>query len=294
MKCYNCNAKSLKYDPKKDSYICSHCGYEYPKQYFFISHSHLDIEKVRLIRDTIEETFFYEPILFFLKCLSDENELQELLQREISERIWFIYCKSENAEKSKYVQQEREYVNHLIDNGKKIHIIEVELDKYNIWNNKIYNYIKSQIAFQIKKTKLFISYSMYDRNLFFELKLNLTNAGYSVWDASDILIADNWQDSIISHIKEHSYKDGAFLYLVTNESLNSNAMKMEIEYAIHQKATLLPIILYDDNYTAKELQFKLYKQLPHLSKIMAINIRQNAIKEDIDKLINGLNSLSQN
>ncbi len=294
MKCYNCNAKSLKYDPKKDSYICLHCGYEYPKQYFFISHSHLDIEKVRLIRDTIEETFFYEPILFFLKCLSAENELQELLQREISERIWFIYCKSENAEKSKYVQQEREYVNHLINKGKKIHIIEVELDKYNIWNNKIYNYIKSQIAFQIKKTKLFISYSRSNRNIFLELKENLTKVGFSVWDATDFSIADDWQYYITNYIKEHSYKDGAFLYLVTNESLNSNAMKKEIEYAIHQKATLLPIILYDDNYTAKELQFTLNEQLPFLSNIMTINIRRNAIKEDIDKLINGLNSLSQN
>lgn len=94
MNCYSCNSKKLEYVKETDSYVCRNCGYVYPKQYFFISHSHIDIEKARIIRNTIEETFFYEPILFFLKCLSDEHELNDLLRREIYERIWFVYCKS--------------------------------------------------------------------------------------------------------------------------------------------------------------------------------------------------------
>ena len=67
MKCLNCDCENIIYVNTKenpDSYKCMKCGYIYPKNYFFISHSHLDIEKVRVIRNTIEETFFYEPILF--------------------------------------------------------------------------------------------------------------------------------------------------------------------------------------------------------------------------------------
>lgn len=291
MVCYNCNAKRLKYNSEKDSYICLNCGFEYPKQYFFISHSHLDIEKVRLIRNTIEETFFYEPILFFLKCLSDDNELQDLLRREISERIWFVYCKSENAEKSKYVQQEREYVNNLIKNGKKIHIVEIELDKYNIWDNRITKYIKSQISFQIKKTKLFISYSRKDEGAFIELKNNLTAAGYSVWNLTDNLsFEQDWDDSLITNIEKHSHKDGALLFLVTNNSLNSDWIQAEILCALKQNATIIPIIMYNNQSEKEELQQRLNERFLSLAVIQSIYVRQNAINEDIEKLINGLKS----
>lgn len=293
MQCYNCNAKSLKYDVEKDAYICLNCGYEYPKQYFFISHSHLDIEKVRLIRNVIEETFFYEPILFFLKCLSDENELQNLLQREISERIWFVYCKSENAEKSGYVQQEREFVRKLIENGKKIHIIEIELDKYNIWNNKIFSYLKEQISFQIKKTKLFISYSGSDKYIFNELKDHLTAFGYSVWDILGDSSDADWFGSASNHIKKHSYKDGAFLFLVSDHSLNSPFLIKELKYAITQNAFILPVIIDDGTYSAKSLQLIFNEKYPELSKINMFKLRQNAIKEDVEILINDLKSLSE-
>ena len=138
-----------------DSYKCLDCDFEYKKQYFFISHSHLDIEKVRIIRNIIEETFFYEPILFFLKCLSDDNEIQNLIEREISERIWFVYCDSENARNSMYVNKERQYVKKLVENGKKINILNIELDKFNIWDKQCYEYIKDQISFHIRKSKIF-------------------------------------------------------------------------------------------------------------------------------------------
>ena len=49
--------------------------------YVFISHSHQDIQKVRQIRNAMEEAGF-EPLCFYLKCLSDEDEtlLSELMK----------------------------------------------------------------------------------------------------------------------------------------------------------------------------------------------------------------------
>ena len=291
MQCYNCNAKSLVYNVENDSYICKKCGYEYPKQYFFISHSHLDIEKVRLIRNTIEDTFFYEPILFFLKCISNDNELQDLLQREISERIWFVYCKSENASNSKYVQKERAYVNQLIKNGKKINLIEIELDKFDIWNNKIKQYINNQIAFQIKKTKLFICSSIKDRNIFYIFQLLFQKAGYSVWNATKHLTEDILYNLHDNYIKKHSYKDGLILFLVSYQALSNDFVLQEIEEALIQNAMILPILISENSETDNILMNRLYEKFLALRDKQIFILRENFLNEDIDKLINVIKQL---
>lgn len=59
----------------------------------FLSHSHQDINKVRKIRNLLEQRGF-EPLLFFLKCLTDDDEIEDLIKREITEREWFIYVVS--------------------------------------------------------------------------------------------------------------------------------------------------------------------------------------------------------
>ncbi len=71
--------------------------------YVFVSHSHKDLHAVRLIRNYLEQKGA-EPILFFLKSLSDNDEITGLIKREIDARIWFIYCKSENAEQSEWLK----------------------------------------------------------------------------------------------------------------------------------------------------------------------------------------------
>ena len=57
--------------------------------YVFISHSHKDIKKVRKIRNMIENSGF-EPLYFFLKCLTDDV-VEGLIKREIDARDWFVY-----------------------------------------------------------------------------------------------------------------------------------------------------------------------------------------------------------
>ena len=60
----------------------------------FLSHSHKDVEKVRKIRDILE-IIGCEPLMFFLKCLDDDNDkLEDFIKREIDARNIFLYCKS--------------------------------------------------------------------------------------------------------------------------------------------------------------------------------------------------------
>ncbi len=278
--CMNCQSRRLAYVRETDSYKCLDCGYEYPKQYFFISHSHLDIEKVRIIRNIIEETFFYEPILFFLKCLSDEEEIQNLIRREINERIWFVYCDSENARRSEYVRKEREMVNSLIASGKRINVLNIELDKFNIWDDGCYDYIREQISYRIRKTKVFISYQREDFSVAKRIKKALSDRGFSVWWDLELSCGDIWSNSISRSIKEHSYKNGLFLCLVDDAYNNSSCAKLELDLAIRNGALVLPVCIGgSENET--------FDCLP----IQSFFLDTNNFDEGIEHLIDTINTL---
>ena len=75
----------------------------------FLSHSNKDYEKVRLVRNMLEEQSL-RPLMFFLHCLNDDDEIDSLIKREIDCRTRFILCDSENARKSHWVQKEVEYI----------------------------------------------------------------------------------------------------------------------------------------------------------------------------------------
>lgn len=87
----------------------------------FVSHSSRDLKTVRMIRNYLEDNN-YDPILLHLGCMdsdaytdmTDEELLQtplfQLIRQEISARELFLYCDSEAAETSRYVQLERNMV----------------------------------------------------------------------------------------------------------------------------------------------------------------------------------------
>lgn len=47
----------------------------------FLSHSNKDYEKVREVRNLLEEQNF-RPLMFFLNCLNDDEEIDSLIKRE--------------------------------------------------------------------------------------------------------------------------------------------------------------------------------------------------------------------
>ncbi|MBR5641638.1 MAG: toll/interleukin-1 receptor domain-containing protein [Firmicutes bacterium] len=92
--------------------------------YVFISHSHQDIEKVRQIRNAMEVEGF-EPLCFYLKCLTDEDEIEGLIKREIDAREWFVYVDSPNSRASAWVAKERDYISSLDSKQ----IVTIDLDR---------------------------------------------------------------------------------------------------------------------------------------------------------------------
>ena len=112
----------------------------------FLSHSNKDYEKVRQVRNLLEEQSL-RPLMFFLHCLNDDDEIDSLIKREIDCRTRFILCDSENARKSHWVQKEVEYIKsqnricETIDLSKSMDEILSDLQEF------------------INKTRIFISYN---------------------------------------------------------------------------------------------------------------------------------------
>ena len=79
------------------------------EQWLFVSHSHKDLDTVRFVRNILEE-YRFNPLLFYLKCIDDDDELDSLIKREIDSRPYFLLCNSKNARNSRWVKEEVEYI----------------------------------------------------------------------------------------------------------------------------------------------------------------------------------------
>lgn len=93
--------------------------------YVFLSHSNKDFDRVRTLRNLLEEKGF-RPIMFYLKCMEDESKLPELnrlIYDEIDHRNRFIYCKSENSIKSHWCSLE---IEHLKSTNRTFDIVNIE------------------------------------------------------------------------------------------------------------------------------------------------------------------------
>lgn len=73
----------------------------------FVSHSTKDFERIRLVRNALEDSRF-RPILFYLKCMEDEDEINELLKREIDAHRHFVPCDSPIAQASRLLRSKVE------------------------------------------------------------------------------------------------------------------------------------------------------------------------------------------
>ena len=139
----------------------------------FLSHSHKDIDKVRKIREILESLEF-EPLMFYLKCLDDNNsELEDFIKREIDARNIFVYCKSENAEKSDWVQKELAYIKQ--SDIRRLYEIDIDLPL-----NKTLVTLLQDLCNIIRKNSVFVSFSRSDMEIYNTIEKMLTDRGYNV------------------------------------------------------------------------------------------------------------------
>ncbi len=240
--------------------------------YIFVSHCHKDLEKVRIIRNVLEE-YGYEPLCFYLRCLTDDDEVEGLIQREIDSRDIFLYVESENAKQSKWVTKERNYISGRKD--KSIYTINIDEEED----------ISENIKELLKRTRVFISYSHKDHYLFEKIKDKLITKDLKVFDDTELSVGSDWEVSIQDNI-EFACKYGCFVTLITSNILNSMYARNELLSALKickNENSIIPIFV-DDAVTSD------YQQTPseflELNLIQSPRISANPSDEELEKLAN--------
>ena len=209
------------------------------------------------MRNLLEKNSF-RPLMFFLKCLNDDDEIDDLIKREIDCRGRFILCDSENARNSDWVKKEVEY----IKSKQRIYqTINVDDTEENIANeilgfrksSSVYisysredAYISKQLSdllekdwdFMIAKFDLFVSYSQEDESIY----RNLADA-----------MGDDWNMNLmdLEYLKKKINKaleEGYVIFMITKNFLKSRWCIEELLYAFeridkHRKNVI--ILTYD-------------------------------------------------
>lgn len=255
----------------------------------FVSHSTKDFEKVRLVRNALEESGF-RPILFYLKCMEDEDEINELLKREIDARRRFILCDSPNAQSSKFVQSEVNYIKSQDRMYEVIDISKINMEKLTS-NEDVTELIKPFLI----RTKVFLSFSDDNRSLAYLVKSELAAKGFTIVD-SDSVYYEAWKEipgsvpNYGAQIKwltkrflegyiESTLKDGYVLSLISKNSYKSNIQYFELEKAIEiNPSQILPILI--DDILAEQLPNCLQnKEVTDASHIITEEDKAKAIVE---------------
>ena len=199
--------------------------------WIFISHSSADIEVIRIIRNEFEK-YGQNPLAFHLKCLNtdteeNERELFDLIQREIEARDWFVYCESESAKKSKYVQMERDYVKQC----KKQFIWLINLDQD-------IETIKEKVREICCAIQVYIIFSHKDIRIFNFFADELKKNDFSVWSDEDFFASSDWRNSMESQIANVS-KRGFTLFICTPNTVLSEGVKAELKTAREFGSTII-------------------------------------------------------
>ena len=203
----------------------------------FLSHSNKDYEKVIKVRNLLEQ-YSFRPLMFFLKCLDDEEEVDDLIKREIDSRGRFILCDSQNAQSSKWVQRETEY----IKSKRRIYeVINIECPEEEL---------VSEIVEFKKNSSVYVSHSLEDSSIYSQFtELLDVNWDFRI-NQYDIFISYCESDagiaqSLIKILQEEAKKkidqaldDGYVIFMLTKNYMKSELCLTELEYTFEKNILL--------------------------------------------------------
>ena len=206
--------------------------------WIFLSHSNNDWLAVREIRNVLEARG-HRPLMFFLKCLNDHEELHELIRREIEARTWFLLCDSQAARQSRWVREEMELIRSIP--GK--YSETVNLDRP----------LGSQldrIDALCRRATVYLSYARDDTKIpAGQLMDVLLQHDYHLRGLEWEIDFDNVQASIQRQIDD-ALAHGFVVLLLSHQSSKKEFLRAEIEYALAKAAKdrsglIVPVVFGD-------------------------------------------------
>lgn len=200
--------------------------------WIFLSHSNKDFEKVRMIRNYLEE-HSCRPLMFYLKCLSNDVEIDNLIKREIDCRTRFIICESENSRGSKWVQSEVKYIKSQQRAYETIDLSQTD------------EQIKAQLDELVKSTQIFMSYSRRDEDIVRSVYSHICKYDIKCMGvAPDFISGQNLQDALTNQI-DLAREFGFVVFFASKNSMYSQFVAMELRDAAVKGASIL-VLLMDD------------------------------------------------
>lgn len=225
--------------------------------WIFLSHSHNDFDKVRQLRNQLE-THGHHPLMFFLKCLGDDSEIDDLVRREIQARSWFILCDSPNSRSSHWVKEERKIIAGLATHN----FATVNLD------DPIHEQLLS-ISVLIKCASVFLSYARADQQAARELEVSLRADDFGVFSNLQIALGASWQQQMVSALNT-AVDRGAVLVLLSPSSVTSERHRREITMVFERaengsrRRNIVPIFLESKSKTLEHAPFRVRETIGHL------------------------------
>lgn len=196
----------------------------------FLSHSHKDYEKVSFVRNLLEERG-YRPLMFYLNCLDDDSEIEDLIKREIDSRAYFILCDSKNSRQSTWVREEERYIR---SKGRLYDIIDIEAEK---------KQIETAISHFEHRGGAFISYSHRSKAQAMIIEEILNANGYNSWtDYSKICSGADLGSDIKNSITKYS-NEGFVVIILDKNYINSDFCMLELRLALGERKTNASSIL---------------------------------------------------
>ncbi|MBQ7713100.1 MAG: toll/interleukin-1 receptor domain-containing protein [Clostridia bacterium] len=255
-------------------------GSDDPHIYVFVSHSHLDIAKVRVLRNYLE-SLRAEPILFFLKSLSDKDTITDLIEKEIDARLWFILCDSSNARESEWVRSETEYAQQT----HKTYQMRVDLER-DFAGDDLTEEKKDEIRStlrSIEQTKaIFLNYSHKDAEVVRSICRYLERYGIKFFSFEDIPVGGSWWKSTETAIETCPF----FLSFVSDDYLSSGAALKELSSAIrYEKKPIFVYLAKGKEPKSKELLYLLNGKDYFLFDTSDIQGSSNALMYYLQRLL---------
>jgi len=246
--------------------------------WIFLSHSHKDFEKVREVRNILEVQG-HNPLMFFLKCLDDDDEIDDLITREIEARSWFILCDSENARNSRWVQEEVETIKEYPEKTYQ----EIDLDDPE-------TNLEEELSYLTKKASVFLSYVQADAEFAERIKADLREMDFGVFTNLEMPSGEDW-DSRVEEFSNAS-KRGAVLVLLSVASVQTPQQQKELQLVADiintggELTNIVPIFIDDPK--------AIYEALPPTSRQIVDDVQASndfsfqSFEQNMDLLKEGL------
>jgi hypothetical protein len=249
--------------------------------WIFMSHSHKDFDRVTPLRDELEKEG-HHPLLFFLKCLNDDSEIDDLIRREIEARSWFILCDSSNSQASQWVQSEIEIIEGYPKNEKTY--VKVNLD--DTLSKQL-----DEVEDLTYRASVFLSYSHNDSRVATKVETALREQDFGVFSDLQLTPGSNWREEIESALKAAATK-GAIVPLLSQPAIRSPYPLYELRHALEVvrasgRSSIVPVFIEPP---AEVFEFAEPWLRGAIERIQSIDLSTN-FDEGVQRLCSGLRNL---